>query len=136
MPINIVQASSPIHTGFTNSANLTLNGVAAGNALVAIAGASNRPLTISDGVNTWTKRIEGNDGVDNNPHPFIAAALNVPGGNYTVTVASDNGSSVLMGGILIEVNKAVTSSPDDGTPAASRFTGSSGPSTSGITTAN
>lgn len=94
---------------------MVLNGVTAGNLLVAVLTQETDATlfaTNSDGTNTWIKNEEQADSTRGNC--CIQSAQNVAGGNTTVTVTLAGGVSKTYRGKLIEVSGSVTTGMDVG----------------------
>ena len=80
-----------------SSVNISLTGVAAGNAIIAYCGRSgttNRTLTVSDGVNSYSDAVAETVITGGGVEVQISYAVNVAGGNTTITLTASGTTSL------------------------------------------
>jgi len=109
MAIALVQTSAELLVSSGTTGSVTLNGVAAGNLLVALAGQETNASTLSfsDGVNTWSSAI--NRGTVSIGIAAAGYAKNVAGGNTTITVTC-SGAATFRARVF-EVSGTTTATP-------------------------
>lgn len=113
MSIAHVQTSSFATTGGAENLSLTLNGVAAGNALIlgGLTNAAETAVASDDKGNTWVHDASRELEYPRSLYQFYA--LDVASGNTQVTL-DPGGGTIEIGFAVSEYSGVVTASPDDG----------------------
>lgn len=111
--------------------------VAAGSALVVVGTSLRSDTTqttllssVADGTNTWSTPVNVRSAGSYSPNAFAALAENVSAGSTTVTLSVNQSTAVRASGVLIEVEKGLTSGILFGTVLTGTGTGTSSTSTS------